>query len=75
MTDQKVITKMTPATSLLILQDREVGDTYMAANDLAAYMVTLGVDAQGEALTDWLAEGDYDGSETVESLISEWKGD
>lgn len=59
--------------ALEILQGKRTGDEYAAANHLAAYIERhYEVDAHNEGLTDWLASGDYDGNETINSLIAEW---
>jgi hypothetical protein len=59
--------------ALEILQGKQDGDGYGAANILASRMnIEMNAD-EGSELTDWLAEGDFDGDETMESLIAEWK--
>ena len=48
-------------------------DVYKASNNLARLMVKYYDVADNDGfLSDWLFEGDYDGSETIESLIEEW---
>lgn len=58
---------------LKILQGKSEGDTYDAANRLAQHIINHYDIVEGEDLSDWLAEGDYDGDETIASLVSEWR--
>lgn len=65
--------------NLDILQEKIDGDRYSAANKLAYDMMvemnmnSYEISQADEGLTDWLYNGDYDGNETIDSLITEWK--
>ena len=49
---------------------------YQAANTLAAEVKRESQYGDpDESLTDWIYNGDYDGSETVASIVAEWDGD
>lgn len=49
---------------------------YQAANALAIEVKQQSTYGDPDtSLTDWLYSGDYDGSETVESLVAEWDRD
>lgn len=58
---------------LLILQNKYDGDTYEAANRLAAHLNATYDIVDDGTLTDWLAEGDYDGKETIITIVAEWR--
>ena len=62
-------------TDLQILQGTKSGDSYAAANRLASHLAShYDITSTGdESLTDWLASGDYDGSETITSIVAEWR--
>lgn len=47
------------------------GDTYEAAQ-VIAQEIERQLGRQYDDLSDWLAEGDYTGHETLQSLIDEW---
>ena len=49
---------------------------YDAIQELEAQVAAASeIGADNGALQDWLADGDFDGSETVESIAAEWDGD
>ena len=64
--------KQEQAKALEILQGKIDGDIYEAAGVVGARMLVEMNRDQMDGLTDWLTEGDYDGSETINSLVREW---
>ncbi len=66
------VDEKTAQNALEILQGKAKGDTYEAANQLAARMEILGCDGHGDGLTNWLDAGDFEGDETIDTLVTEW---
>lgn len=67
------VNKQTANKALEVLQGIREGDKFEAANQLAARMLIEMNTDDDNGLTDWLHEGDFDGDETIASLIVEWK--
>lgn len=67
------VNQQTAHNALGVLQGKTEGDRYEAANQLAARMLIEMDTDDDNGLTDWLHEGDFDGDETIVSLIAEWK--
>lgn len=67
------VNQQTANKVLEILQGIREGDKYEAANQLAARMLIEMNTDDDNGLTDWLNDGDFDGNETIASLIVEWK--
>lgn len=58
---------------LRILQGIIDGDGFEAAGRLAKHLEVHGnITNKDDDLSDWLIEGDYDGSETISSIAAEW---
>lgn len=67
------VDQQTALNALAVLQGIREGDKYVAANQLAARILIEMNDNVDNGLTDWLYDGDFDGDETIASLIVEWE--
>lgn len=66
-----IIEEMIMTYALNVLTGKMDGDAYEAAQ-VVAQQIESEMGRQFDDLSDWLAEGDYTGRETLQSLIDEW---